>query len=114
MRNVTGKFTPKRPEKVAGALSNDLQKKAPRESLSTDQLRADFFGRSEITPEFTLFSHPSAQRTIVLIFVLLALMGSSWFCFLGPGASLLETSLNRLAQNASTPTNSTEIGRAHV
>jgi len=59
--------------------------------------------QSELFPDPSILSRPAYVRRITLAIVLLVFAASSWFCFIGPGATTLEANLRRLALQASVP-----------
>lgn len=101
MRFLTGKFVRKQPNK-----DNNLS--GSRVSPTHDQPyktkdNGDKLLHTELYPDDSPLQQPAYVRRIGLVLVLLTLAASSWFCFLGPGASILETNLQKLAIQASVP-----------
>lgn len=103
MRNLTGKYSRKPPVRAVIPSKNEEKNISSNGSVASDDLRADLFAHSQTFPEDNLFTRPNVQRIIALLVVFAVIAGSTWFCFIGPGAPTLEANLKRLAQQASLP-----------
>jgi hypothetical protein len=99
MRYLTGKF--ERKPKKQSLPSPGAQYRPIKDSNSSDS-GEDLF-RSELYPDNLPLRRPTIARRVGLILVILAFVASSWFCFLGPGSSILETNLRKLAVQAKVP-----------
>jgi hypothetical protein len=103
MRNLTGKYTRKRSEKKADPRRDEPNQNLTSGSKSSGNLHDDLLARSEAYPDQTWYNRPGTTRTLGLILVIIAIITSIWFCFIGPGSADLESNLRRLAQQASLP-----------
>ena len=101
MRYLTGKFI-RKPERPEGKPFGSQDNPSPDRQNGIDQSSDDLL-RAELYPEVSPLQRPALARRVGLLLVLLAITASSWFCFLGPGSSMLESSLQKLAIQASVP-----------
>ena len=101
MRYLTGKFV-RKPQNLKNnklGTQNDSPKNLSSEKAKDGE---DLF-RSELYPDYSPLNRPAYIRRIGLLLVLFALAASSWFCFIGPGSSVLENNLQKMAIQASVP-----------
>ena len=93
MRYLTGKPI-RKPQKTNDQMES--QDEPSIEKSSEMNKNGEDLPVSESYPDLTPLNRTTYSRRIGLVIVLLALAASSWFCFIGPGSTLLENNLQKL------------------